>query len=159
MRPYRDGTLTVERVSAEGGSSVVVDGRLFLVGSTYPALHRDRRYGVVRADPDAHPVRMLDDERQFIPVDDPATVARVTAQTRRADKARGVDGTEWVAVVELTAQSPDGTHRRVDLDVRTHGTVHWIQPDPSTDPANADIMARISVPMPRPRPSDETAGP
>ncbi|MCZ4590058.1 hypothetical protein O4328_41615 [Rhodococcus opacus] len=156
-----DGTLTVERVCAEGGSSVVVDGRLFLVGSRYPALHRDRRYGVVRVDPDAHPVRMLDDERQLIPVDDPATVARVTAQTRRADKARGGDDTEWVAVVELTAQSPDGTRRRVDLDVRTRGTVHWIQPDPYADPANADIMARISVPMPMPRPrlSDETAGP
>ncbi|MFV9459548.1 hypothetical protein ACNJ7E_39740 [Rhodococcus sp. NM-2] len=154
-----DGTLTVERVCVEGGSSVVVDGRLFLVGSTYPTLRRDRRYGVVRVDPDAHPVRMLDDERQFIAVDDPATAARVTAQTRRADKARGADGTEWVAVGELTAQSPDGTHRRVDLAVRTRGTVHWIQPDPYVDPANADIMARISVPMPRPRLRGETAGP
>ncbi|WP_009480799.1 hypothetical protein [Rhodococcus sp. JVH1] len=38
----------------------------------------------------------------------------------------GADDTEWVAVVELTEQSPDGTR---DLDVRTRGTVHWIQPD------------------------------
>ncbi|AII10476.1 hypothetical protein [Rhodococcus opacus] len=67
----------------------------------------------------------------------------------------GADDTEWVAVVELTEQSPDGTR---DLDVRTRGTVHWIQPDTYADPANADNMARISVPMPRPRLSDETAG-
>ncbi|MGW5076556.1 hypothetical protein [Rhodococcus sp. NPDC004095] len=146
-----DGTLTIERVCAEGGSSVVVDGRLFLVGPTYPMLSNDRRYGVVRVDPDAHPVRMLDDERQFIPVDDPATVARVMAQSRRADKACSADGTEWVAVVGLTAKSPDDTRRRVDLDPRSRGTVHWIQPDPYADPANADIVARISVPMPRTR--------
>ncbi|MBC2644184.1 MULTISPECIES: hypothetical protein [unclassified Rhodococcus (in: high G+C Gram-positive bacteria)] len=154
-----DGTLTIERVCAEGGSSVVVDGRLFLVGTTYPMLRRDRRYGVVRVDPDAHPVRMLDDERRLVPVDDPATVARVTAQPRRADKARGADDTEWVAVVELTATSPDGTRRRVDLDARTRGTVQWIQPDPFADPANADIVARISVPMPGARTTDTTAGP
>ncbi|MGW0177131.1 hypothetical protein ACWDUM_25180 [Rhodococcus sp. NPDC003322] len=146
-----DGTLTIERVCAEGGSSVVVDGRLFLVGPTYPMLSNDRRYGVVRVDPDAHPVRMLDDERQFIPVDDPATVARVMAQSRRADKACSADGTEWVAVVGLTAKSPDDARRRVDLEPRSRGTVHWIQPDPYADPANADIVARISVPMPRTR--------
>ncbi|OUS94397.1 hypothetical protein CA951_18545 [Rhodococcus sp. NCIMB 12038] len=80
------------------------------------------------------------------------------AQRRHADTARGGDGTEWVAVGELSAQSPDGPRRRLDLDARTRGTVHWIQPDPYTDPANADVMARISVPMPRPRLSDETAG-
>lgn len=156
-----DGTVTIERVCAEGGRSVLVDGRLFLVGSTYPMLSLDRRYGAVRVDPDAHPVRMLDDERRLVPVDDPATVARVTAEPRRADKASGADGTEWVAVVGLTAQSPDGTRRRADLDARTRGTVHWIQPDPYADPANADIMARISVPVPVPgvRQSDEAAGP
>ncbi|MFD4268262.1 hypothetical protein [Rhodococcus sp. NPDC058481] len=153
-----DAAVTVERVCAEGGFSVVVDGRLFLVGSSRPALHVDRRYGVVRVDADAHPVRMLDDERRLVPVDDPATVARVMGHRRRADKAHAADGSEWIAVGDLTTQSPDGTRRRVDLDARTRGTVHWIQPDPYADPANADIMARISVRMPRPRPTDEAAG-
>ena len=68
-------------------------------------LRSDRRYGVVRVDPDPHPVRMLDDERRLVPVDDPDTVARVAAASRRADTARGADGTEWVAVVDLTAQA------------------------------------------------------
>ncbi|MFC9790075.1 hypothetical protein [Rhodococcus sp. NPDC127528] len=149
-----DGTLTIERVCAEGGRSVVVDGRLFLVGSTYPMLSIDRRYGAVRVESDAHPVRMLDGTRRLIPVDDPATVARVTAQPRRADKALGADDTEWVAVVDLTAQSPGGTRRRIDLDARTRGAVHWIRPDPYADPANADIVARISVPPLRPGPTE-----
>ena len=147
-----DGTLTVERISTEGGISVVADGRLFLVGYMDPTLRRDRRYGLIRVEPDAHRLRMLDDERRFVPVDDPATVAGVTAHPRRADRARGTEDTEWVAAGGLTAHSPDGVHRRIDLETRVRGTVHWIEPDPHADPANADILARISVPVPRPRP-------
>lgn len=153
-----DGAVTIERVCAEGGGSVLVDGRLFLRNSTRPMLRSDRRYGVVRVDPDPHPLRMLDDERRLVPVDDPDTVARVAAASRRADTARGADGTEWVAVVDLTAQSPDGTRRRVDLAARTAGTVHWIQPDPYADPANAEILARILVQIPPARLSDDAAG-
>ncbi|TQF68250.1 hypothetical protein FK531_14165 [Rhodococcus spelaei] len=147
-----DAAVTIERVCAEGGNySSVVDGRLFLVGTTRPALHTDRRYGMVRVDADAHPVRMLDDELRLVPVDDPATVARVTAQRRRADTAHAADGTEWVAVGDLTAQSPDGTRRQVDLDVRTRGTMHWVQPDPYADPANAELLASMWVSPPVPR--------
>jgi hypothetical protein len=109
---------------------------------------------VVRDDPDTHPVRMLDDEGKLIPVDDPATSARVRAASRRADKAAAADGTEWIADVGLTAQSPDGTRLTVDLDNRSRGTVRWIQPDPFGDPANADIMSRISEPPPCARPKD-----
>ncbi|TQC45468.1 hypothetical protein EEB14_31560 [Rhodococcus sp. WS4] len=149
-----DGALTVERVCTDGGRSVVAAGRLFILGSFYPMLRSDRRHGVVRDDPDTHPVRMLDDEGKLIPVDDPATSARVKAAARRADKAAAADGTEWIADVGLTAQSPDGTRLTVDLDNRSRGTVRWIQPDPFGDPANADTMARISEPPPCARPKD-----
>ncbi len=141
-----DGTLAVERVCTEGGTSVHVDGRLFLVGHMRPSLGHDRRYGAVRIEGDAHRLRVLDEERHFVPVEDPATIAEVTEQRGRADSARGIDGTEWRAVGTLTAQSPDGTRRRIDLDVRTRGSVRWIRPDPLADPANADIVARISFP-------------
>ena len=79
---------------------------------------------------------------------------RVRAAARRADKAAAAGGTEWVADVGLTAQSPDGTRRVVDLDNRSRGSVRWIQSDPFGDPANADIMARISEPPPCARPKD-----
>ncbi len=141
-----DGTLTVERVSAEGGNTVLAGGRLFIVGCMHPTLRDDPRYGTVRDDGDAHRLRVLDDERRFVPVEDPDTIADVTPQLHRADSARGADGTEWIAVGTLTAVRPDGTRRRIALDPRARGPVHWIQPDPLADPANADIVAAISVP-------------
>ncbi|WP_200172947.1 DUF6578 domain-containing protein [Tomitella cavernea] len=141
-----DGTLTVERVCAEGGGTVLVDGRLFLVGCMHPNLGHDSRYGAVRIEGDAHRLRVLDEQRAFVPVDDPATIAHVTAKLHRADSARGADGTEWVAVGALTAVVPDGTRRRIDLEPHTRGAVRWIRPDPLADPANADIVARVSFP-------------
>lgn len=153
-----DGTLTVERVCAEGGKTVLVDGRLFLLGHRRPNLSNDPRYGAVRIEADTHPLRVLDEERHFVPVEDPATIAQVRAQPRRAGTARGAEGTEWTAVGELIAQSPDGTRRRINLDPSTRGTVHWIQPDPHADPANADIISRISFPPPHDRNSDEASG-
>ncbi len=123
-----------------------------------PNLGKDRRYGVVRVEGDAHRLRVLDEQRKFVPVEDPAIIARVTAQPLRADTARGADGAEWIAVGGLTAQSPDGTRRRIALDAPARGTVHWIAPDPHADPANADIMARISYSPPRDQ-KDEAAGP
>ncbi|AWK75056.1 hypothetical protein CBI38_29405 [Rhodococcus oxybenzonivorans] len=149
-----DGALTVERVCTDGGRGVVDAERLFILGSLYPMLRSDRRHGVVRDDPDPHPVRMLDDEGRLIPVDDPATSARVRAAARRADKSSAADGTEWVADVGLTAHSPDGTRRVVELDNRSRGSVRWIQSDPFGDPANADIMALISEPPPCARSKD-----
>ncbi|WP_420879530.1 hypothetical protein [Rhodococcus sp. (in: high G+C Gram-positive bacteria)] len=134
-----DGSLSVERVCTEGGQSIVDEGRLYLHGPTEPRMHLDHRYGVVRVDPSPHPVRALDDARRLVPVDDPATVARVRAAARRADIDRGPDGTEWIAHGELTARSPSGTRESVDLDAR--GDVHWIQPDPFADPADRALVA------------------
>lgn len=136
-----DGSLSVERVCTEGGRSVLDDGRLYLLDTTKPHMRLDHRYGVARVDPPPHPVRVLDDARRLIPVDDPATAARVRAAARRADIARDGDGTEWVAHGGLTARSPSGTTRAVGLDDRTRGRVHWIEPDPFADPADRSLVA------------------
>ncbi|GAB2645079.1 hypothetical protein ABI214_11580 [Prescottella soli] len=143
-----DGSLTVERVCTEGGRSVVAEGRLYLFGPTEPIMLDDRRYGTVRVDPPPHPVRVLDDARRLSAVDDPATVARVRAAARRADVARGTDGTEWIAHGRLTARSPSGTVESVNLDARTRGRVRWIRPDPFADPANAGLVPYLRMPTP-----------
>ncbi|PTR21202.1 hypothetical protein C8K36_11632 [Rhodococcus sp. OK519] len=150
-----DGSVSVERVCTEGGRSVVDDGRLYLLDTTKPHMRLDRRYGVVRVDPPPHPVRVLDDDRQLTAVDDPDTVARVRAAARRADIARGPDGTEWVAHGGLTARSPSGTTQSVDLETRTRGDVRWIQPDPYADPANRDLVPILQMPSPDPDPHPE----
>ncbi|MCA1007095.1 hypothetical protein LCL87_15325 [Rhodococcus hoagii] len=143
-----DGSLTVERACTEGGRSVVAEGHLYLLRPTEPGMHTDRRHGTVRVDPPPHPVRALDDARRLIAVDDPATVARVRAAARRADIARGADGTEWIAHRGLTARSFRGTIEPVDLDDRIRGRVHWIAPDPFADPANRALVAFIEIPKP-----------
>lgn len=143
-----DGSLSVERVCTEGGQSIVDEGRLYLRGPTEPRMHLDHRYGVVRVDPSPHPVRVLDDARRLVPVDDPATVARVRAAARRADIDRGPDGTEWIAHGGLTARSPSGTSESVDLDARARGHAHWIPPDPWADPADRALVPTLNWPIP-----------
>lgn len=150
-----DGSLTVERVCTEGGRSVVDAGRLYLLGPTTPAMHTDPRYGAVRVDPPSHPVRMLDDARKLVGVDDPATAARVRASARRADIARGADGTEWIADGALTARRPSGTDESVDLDARARGHVRWTAPDPYADPADRALVPILQMPIPT---SDTTPG-
>ncbi|CAM2991183.1 Phage tail protein [Prescottella defluvii] len=150
-----DGSVTVERLCTEGGRSVVDDGHLYLLDTTEPHMRHDRRYGTVRVDPPPHPVRVLDDARRLIPVDDPTTVARVRAAATRADIARGAGGTEWIAHGGLTAQSPSGTRESVNLDTRTRGRVHWIQPDPYADPANRALVPFLCMPIPAAAPDPE----
>ncbi|NKT45584.1 hypothetical protein GS676_22395 [Rhodococcus hoagii] len=143
-----DGSLSVQSVCTEGGRSLVDDGSLYLLRTTEPHMQLDRRHGTVRVDPPPHPVRVLDDARRLIPVDDPATVARVRAAARRADIDHGPDGTEWIAHGGLTVRSLSGTSESVDLDVRIRGNVHWIPPDPFADPANRALVAHLQYPGP-----------
>ncbi|QBJ94801.1 hypothetical protein ERC79_01585 [Rhodococcus sp. ABRD24] len=140
------GTLTVQRMCTDGGRGVVAEGRLYLLGSTRPMLCTDRRHGMVRVDPDPHPVRMLEHDGRLTPVKDRLTLARVTAWACLADRARGGDGTEWAAAGSLAAQSPDGTVRSIDLDTRTRGDVYWVHSDPLADPANAGLVPVLSLP-------------
>ncbi|AOW94043.1 hypothetical protein BFN03_18950 [Rhodococcus sp. WMMA185] len=144
-----DGTLTVERVSTEGGAGVVDNGRLFILRMPRPVMRIDRRRGLVRVEPDAHPVRMLDQNRRLIPVDDPEAAAALRARRFRVSQARA-DDTGWrCADGQVTIRTPDGKRTTVDLDRRTCGTVSWVQPDPFADPANADVVERILLPVPR----------
>ncbi|MEV0948620.1 hypothetical protein [Rhodococcus sp. NPDC049939] len=131
-----DGTLTVERVSSEGGAAVVDDGRLFILGVTKPVLRIDRRHGLVRVDPDAHPVKTVDQDRRLIPVDNPEIAAALQAKRLRVGKARAAGDVEWRSSDgQVIVRTPDGKRTLVDLDVRTRGVVSWVQPDPFTDPS------------------------
>lgn len=116
--------VTTERVTTDGGFGVVDDGQLFLRTFPRPTMRTSRRYGVVRVEPDAYPVRILNDDRQLAPVEDPALAARIAAQRVTPDTARAVDGTVWIAAGDLIALRPDGTRDRIDLEARTHGAVH-----------------------------------
>ena len=140
--------VTVERVTTEGGRSVVDEGRLFLRTFPKAIVRTDRRYGVVRIEPAAHPVRMLDDAGQLVPVEDAALAARILARRELPHVARSVDDTRWIAAEELIAEDPDGSRERIDLEIRACGTVQWLRSDPMTNPNNADIITVISLPIP-----------
>ncbi|KZF09875.1 MAG: hypothetical protein WBD41_29135 [Rhodococcus sp. (in: high G+C Gram-positive bacteria)] len=154
-----DGELSVDRYTTEGGgTSAVHEGRLYLLGSTRSHMMDDRRHGLVRTYPDAQRLRMLDEvDRRIVPVDGPADVAAT-----RADRATGADGTQWCVDGTHTLRriGPDGVTSTIDLSGSTStgptatgltevGTVRWTTPDAFTDPANADVVARITVDVSR----------
>lgn len=141
-------SVRIERVTTEGGRSIVDEGRLFLCTFPRPILRSDRRYGVVRVEPDPYPVRLLGDDGQLVPVEDAALAARISARKSRPDVAESADGTRWVAAGDLVAFRPDGTGERIDLETRTVGVVEWIRSDPRTDPKNADVITVLAFPEP-----------
>jgi hypothetical protein len=75
--------------------------------------------------------------------------------------AAGFDGFTWLSRVSNTLgglRAVDGTERPTEIESDPHR--FWSNWDtPIADPANADIVARISLPMPCALPFDETAGP
>ncbi len=145
-----DGPLAVERVSTEGGGAIVDNGRLFILRMPRPVMRIDRRHGVVRVEPDAHPVRMLDRDGRLIPVDDPDAAAALQAKRLRVGKAHAADEADSrSADGQVTIRTPDGERTPVDLGTRTRGTLFWDPPDPFHDPANADVVERISLSLPR----------
>ena len=112
----------------------------------------------MRTYPHAQRLRMLNDvDRRIVPVDGPANVAAT-----RADRATGADGTLWCVDGTHTLRriGLDGVTSTIDLSGRTAtgptatgppemGTVRWTTPDAFTDPANADVVARITVDVSR----------
>ncbi|OLT34186.1 hypothetical protein C5142_15050 [Rhodococcus sp. BGS-1C] len=144
-----DGELSVDRYTTEGGgTSAVHEGRLYLLGSTQSHMMDDRRHGLVRTYPDAQRLRMLNDaDRRIVPVDGPADVAAT-----RADRATGADGTQWCVDGTHTLRriGLDGVTSTIDLSGRTAtGTVRCTTPDAFADPANADVVGRITVDVSR----------
>lgn len=91
-------------------------------------------------------------DRRIVPVDGPADVAAT-----RADRATGADGTLWCVDGTHTLRriGLDGVTSTIDLSGRTAtgptevGTVRWATPDAFTDPANADVVARITFDVSR----------
>lgn len=131
--------LTVRRAIETGSDrTTYLDGRLFVLEAPHFGDRTDPRYGYVRVEPDAHPVRELVDG-ELVPVIDGATIARVKAPGRRADQVTADDGTTWIADRTLVAQRPDGTSHTTDLHPRTRGHVRWPRDGPRSGLALASL--------------------
>ncbi|MBJ7291756.1 MAG: hypothetical protein JHC79_22855 [Williamsia sp.] len=141
-----DGAIAVERRCIEGGAVVVDRGTVFVLGRTGAAAHLDRRYGIVRVEPATHPVRELDDDGRLIPVEDPATLARVRS-VQLAQRARRPAPGQWWSQAgnRLVLASPDMTSVSVDLSVRERGQVEWVQTDPFDDPRILEVVPMLSA--------------
>ncbi|MGB7363610.1 MAG: hypothetical protein WA931_11295, partial [Rhodococcus sp. (in: high G+C Gram-positive bacteria)] len=89
--------VSIERHCRTGSStSVVLDGAVYLVGSTTAMLMDDRRYGLIPSVVETHPVRVYDEEQRAVRVvDDPTLMFEVRARVPRADRATAPDGSTW----------------------------------------------------------------
>ncbi|AYJ47039.1 hypothetical protein [Rhodococcus sp. P1Y] len=149
-----DGGLTIDRYAAEGSMlTTLLGGRLYAVGNMRSGMYSDRRYGAIRKPADTHPLRVLaEDTRELSTVDDEDLLRAVRASIRRADKAFADDGSEWnITGADRVSRklADDSSFSTVDLGpITEQGAVHSITPDPWTDPANAEEVARISFPPP-----------
>lgn len=144
-----NGVLTIDRLSTEGGgTSAVHEGRLYFLGSTRSYMRDDRRHRTIRTYPDTQRLRVLNEtDRRIEPVDGPADVRAI-----RADRATGADGTQWCVDETniLRRIDVDGSTTTVDLsDASDTGVVRRTTPDAFTDPANAGVVAPITVGVPR----------
>lgn len=144
-----DGTLAVKRVSVTGGGGVLVDGRLIVSTATTPMLMGDPRHGLVRKDPERHPVQAFDRDGTVTFIDDPEEQARLKPNYRNTNRPRITD-TRNPAEGHLTIVLPSGTDLTLDVRERVRGTVRWIQTDPFSDPANVALVPMLSVDSLRP---------
>ncbi|OYD69909.1 hypothetical protein [Rhodococcus sp. OK302] len=122
-----DGTVTVERYCTEGGTSVLHEGNVYLLGRPEAGLYSNRRYGVVDRQADHHPLRVLDNmSRRLEPVTDAPTVQKVLALAGRADRATTTDGTRWmIDSTRAIVEKPDGTKQPITLSEHVAGIVRW----------------------------------
>lgn len=138
------GELSIDRYTTEGGGlSTVYEGRLYLVGSARAHLVSDRRHGAIRDHPNEQRLRVLNEtDRRIVPVDGPACITAT-----RADRATGIDGTQWCVdgTGTLRRIGLGGETSRIDLSSSAAtGIVRWTTPNAFDDPANADVVARIT---------------
>ncbi|MGF0311246.1 hypothetical protein [Rhodococcus sp. IEGM1428] len=137
--------LNIERCTTEGSwATAVHEGQLYLLGRTRSSMTSNRRHGVIRTYPDEQRVRLLDRlTRRITPVDGPDDI-----RATRADRATAVDGTQWSVdgTNMLRRIDSNGTASSIDLTAESETvTVRWTTPDAFADPANADVVASITV--------------
>nr|WP_314144952.1 hypothetical protein [uncultured Rhodococcus sp.] len=140
-----EGELNIERHTTEGSwVTAVHEGQLYLLGRTRSSMNSNRRHGAIRTYPDKHRVRLLDKAtRRITPVDGPDDI-----RATRADRATAVDGTQWCVdgTNMLRRIDSDGTASKIDLTAESETvTVRSTTPDAFADPANADVVASITV--------------
>lgn len=140
-----EGELNIERYTTEGSwTTTVHEGQLYLLGRTRSSMNSNRRHGVIRTYPDEQRVRLLNRvTRRLTPVDGPDDIRFV-----RADRATAVDGTRWRVdgTTMLRRIDSDGTASKIDLTAESATrTVRSTTPDAFADPANADVVASITV--------------
>ncbi|CCQ14627.1 Outer membrane lipoprotein LolB [Rhodococcus sp. AW25M09] len=144
-----EGELSIERYATEGSwSTAVHEGQLYLMGRTRSSMNSNRRHGVIRTYPDEERVRLLDRvTRRIVTVDGPDGI-----RASRADRATAADGTQWSVdgTNMLRRIDSDGTASKTDLTAESETvTVRSTTSDAFADPANADVVAAITVDVSR----------
>ncbi len=140
-----EGELNIERHTTEGSwATAVHEGQLYLLGWTRSSMNSNRRHGVIRTYPDEERVRLLDRvTRRIVPVDGPDEI-----RATRADRAIAPDGTQWSVdgTNMLRRFGSDGTASKIDLTAESETvTVRSTTPEAFADPANAGVVASITV--------------
>ncbi|WP_315773943.1 hypothetical protein [Rhodococcoides kroppenstedtii] len=142
-----EDVVAVERVCVGGGiPSVVVDGQVYVFGSTSDRLMEDRRHGMIRRPADAAALWVCDPATQsWREVTDRQTVFEVRRQGRRPDMVADADGVQWMSGRRGVLRRSGDETTVVDLGGAVTDTAVWVQPRPEDDPATAALMARITV--------------
>lgn len=142
-----DDAVTVERVCVGGGMpSVVVDGQIYVFGSTSDRLVADQRYGMIRRPADAVALWVCDPATQSLrEVNDRQTVFEVRKRGRRPDMVTDADGVQCGCRGAAASCAAGGETTVVDVGDAEVWTAVWVQPRPEDDPATAALLADITV--------------
>ncbi|WP_256978098.1 hypothetical protein [Rhodococcus sp. 14-2470-1a] len=146
-----ENSVTIDRYATSGArASAMVDGSLYLIDASGSHMMHNRRHGVIRTWPSTK-IRVLDEHhRRTVDV---AEQDRPDMTFSRADRAYGPHGIEWQVhetdeLLKLDFEA--GTTTRIDLNRGVaDGQVRSITPSAWDDPANAALIASITVPRPK----------
>lgn len=142
-----EDAVTVERVCAGGGQpSVLVDGQVYMFGSTSDRLVADRRHGMIRRPADAVALWVCDPATKSLrEVTDRQTVFEVRRRGRRPDVVTDADGVQWMSGRRGVLRRTGGETTVVDVGDAVVGTAVWVKSRPEDDPATAALLADITV--------------
>lgn len=142
-----EDAVTVERVCAGGGQpSVLVDGQVYVFGSTSDRLVADRRHGMIRRPADAVALWVCDPATKSLrEVTDRQTVFEVRRHGRRPDLVTDADGVRWMSGRRGVLRRTGGETTAVDVGDAAVGTAVWVKSRPEDDPATAALLTNITA--------------
>ena len=142
-----EDAVTVERVCAGGGQpSVLVDGQVYVFGSTSDRLVADRRHGMIRRPADAVALWVCDPATKSLrEVTDRQTVFEVRRRGRRPDVVTDADGVQWMSGRRGVLRRTGGETTVVDVGDAAVGTAVWVKSRPEDDPATAALLTNITA--------------